>query len=90
MKKLFVLAPCLMGLWTGSIFSEDFISLEKLEVHTVKIWKRQMNRIRNIRFKKFLDRVKISSAYTYVSVRSFVNGEGKLGEIVLNIILRLK
>lgn len=30
MKKLFVLAPYLMGLWTGSVFAEDCISLEEI------------------------------------------------------------
>jgi hypothetical protein len=40
--------------------------------------------------KYILDRAKISSAYTYGSVRSFVDGEEEFDEMVLNIILRLK
>jgi hypothetical protein len=29
MKRLFVLAPCLMGLWTGSVLAQDCISLKR-------------------------------------------------------------
>lgn len=31
MKRLFVLAPCLMGLWTESVLAQDYISLREMQ-----------------------------------------------------------
>ena len=78
MKRLFVLAPCLMGLWTESVLAQDCISLREMQETRMANIKNEFEPDNRPWVKEYIwDKLKFSGVYSYGSERSFEDEQGK-------------
>jgi len=78
MKRLFVLAPCLMGLWTESVLAQDCISLREMQETRIANIKNEYDPNNRPWVKEYIwDKLKFSGVYSYGSERSFEDEQGK-------------
>lgn len=78
MKKLFVLAPCLMGLWTGSVLAQDCISFKEMQETRIANIQKDYEPDNRPWVKEYIwDKLKFSGVYSYGSERSFEDEQGK-------------
>ncbi|WP_336939010.1 hypothetical protein [Acinetobacter modestus] len=78
MKRLFVLAPCLMGLWTESVLAQDCISLREMQETRIANIKNVFEPNNRPWVKEYIwDKLKFSGVYSYGSERSFEDEQGK-------------
>ena len=78
MKRLFVLAPCLMGLWTESVLAQDYISLREMQETRIANIKNEYDPNNRPWVKEYIwDKLKFSGVYSYGSERSFEDEQGK-------------
>nr|WP_314369283.1 hypothetical protein [uncultured Acinetobacter sp.] len=78
MKTSFILVPCLMGLWTGSVLAYDCISLKEMQETRIANIKNEFEPDNRPWVKEYIwDKLKFSGVYSYGSERSFEDEQGK-------------